>query len=324
VQRKRLTIVLAAVALLMASAASIASAELTERGDLFVSFKGGIAPNALPRTKLAPIAVSVAGTVKTLSGQRPPALRVIKIELNRGGVLDSRGLPVCHYRDLVATSPQQVMEACGDAQVGSGAYRAKTAFPEQETFPSEGQILAFNGFYKGHSAILAHIYGGNPVPITRIVVFRIHRTGGTFGTILTGRLSDTVNHYGRRRRHLPEAVPALRLPRRTTQLHQRCLRGPGGVRGRNLPLRARFDDLCRRPQTLEHPDAQLQCERLARAARTFGTQSAFRERRLSWSRGRRQRGTDAALATRPSRAVAGVGCPQPTRTLDLSNGRSLR
>ena len=140
--------------------AAYARAELTERGDLFVSFKGGIAPNTLPRTELAPIAVSVAGTVKTLSGQRPPALRVIRIELNRGGVLDSRGLPVCHYRDLVAASPRQVMEACGDAQVGSGAYRAKTAFPEQETFPSEGHILAFNGFYEGHSAILAHIYGG--------------------------------------------------------------------------------------------------------------------------------------------------------------------
>ena len=176
--------------------AAYARAELTERGDLFVSFKGGIAPNTLPRTELAPIAVSVAGTVKTLSGQRPPALRVIRIELNRGGVLDSRGLPVCHYRDLVAASPRQVMEACGDAQVGSGAYRAKTAFPEQETFPSEGHILAFNGFYEGHSAILAHIYGGSPVPITRIVVFRIRRTGGTFGTILTGRLSDAVNHYG--------------------------------------------------------------------------------------------------------------------------------
>jgi hypothetical protein len=180
----------------MASVAPAAHAELTERGDLFVNFKGGIAPDALPRTKLAPIAVSVAGTVRTLSGQRPPALRQIRIELNRGGVLDSRGLPVCRYGELIASSPQQVMEACGDAQVGSGMYRAKTAFPEQETFPSEGHILAFNGLYEGHSAILAHVYGGNPVPITRVIVFRIRRTGGTFGTVLTGRLSDAVNHYG--------------------------------------------------------------------------------------------------------------------------------
>jgi hypothetical protein len=197
-ERKKKSLLLVAVFAAIASTltTSIAEAELIERGDLFVRFKGGIDPNALPRTKLAPIAVSVAGTIKTLSGQRPPALRLIRIELNRGGVLDSHGLPVCRYRDLVAASSNQAMDACGEALVGGGAYRARTAFPEQETFPSQGHILAFNGTYEGHSAILAHIYGGNPVPITRIVVFRIRRTGGTFGTILTGRLPDSLNHYG--------------------------------------------------------------------------------------------------------------------------------
>lgn len=174
----------------------LAHAELTERGDLFVRFKGGIAPGALPRTKLAPIAISVAGTVKTLSGERPPALRRIRIELNRGGRLDPHGLPACRYGQLVAASPRQVLAACKEALVGEGAYEAKSAFPEQATFPSQGHILAFNAVYEGHSAILAHIYGHEPVPITRIIVFRIRRTGGTFGTVLTGTLPDAVNHYG--------------------------------------------------------------------------------------------------------------------------------
>ncbi|HUC07440.1 MAG TPA: hypothetical protein VMR96_05065 [Solirubrobacterales bacterium] len=176
--------------------AATAHAELTERGDLFVRFKGGIDPTALPRTTLAPITVSVAGTVKTLSGERPPALRKIRIELNKGGQLNSHGLPVCHYNELVASSPAQVLEACGDARVGEGAYNAKTAFPEQDTFPSQGHILAFNGVYKGREAILAHIFGANPVPITRIIVFHIHRTGGTYGTVISGALPVTVNRYG--------------------------------------------------------------------------------------------------------------------------------
>jgi hypothetical protein len=192
---KKTAVIVAAVAVL-GSIVPLAQAELTERGDLFVRFKGGIAPNALPRTKLAPIAVSVAGTVKTLSGERPPALRKIRIELNRGGRLDPRGLPACRYRELVAASSQQVLAACKDALVGEGAYAAKTAFPEQASFPSEGHILAFNAVYKGHSAILAHIYGHDPVPISRIIVFRIHRTGGTFGTVLTGMLPDAINHHG--------------------------------------------------------------------------------------------------------------------------------
>lgn len=181
---------------LMALIAPFAHAELTERGDLFVRFRGGIAPDALPRTKLAPIAVNVDGRVKTLSGERPPALRRIRIALNRAGRLDPHGLPVCRYSQLVAASPQKVLDACGDSLVGEGSYAAKTAFPEQETFPSHGHILAFNAVYEGQSALLAHIYGHEPVPITRIIVFRIHRTGGTFGTVLTGTLPDAVNHYG--------------------------------------------------------------------------------------------------------------------------------
>lgn len=182
--------------MLLAAIVPTARGELIERGDLFVSFKGGIAPNALPRTSLAPISISVAGTVRTLSGERPPALRQIRIALNRGGVLETDGLPRCRYSELIAASPQRALAACGDALVGDGEYQAKTAFPEQASFPAEGQILAFNAIYKGHEAIFAHVYGSNPLPITRLIVFRIHRTGGTYGTVLTGRLPDSVNHNG--------------------------------------------------------------------------------------------------------------------------------
>jgi hypothetical protein len=88
------------------------------------------------------------------------------------------------------------MHACGPAKVGEGVYRANTAFPEQDTFPSQGNIIAFNAVSKGHDAILAHIYGEDPVPITRIIVFHIRRTSGTFGTVLTGALPISVNRYG--------------------------------------------------------------------------------------------------------------------------------
>lgn len=186
------TAVIAATLLL----ASIAHAELTEKGNLFVRFQGGINPAALPRGQRAPITVSVAGRVKTLSGERPPALREIEIELNRGGRLNSTGLPVCRYGELVAVGPPRAMEACGDALVGDGAYVGQTAFPEQATFPARGHILAFNGIYRGREVILAHVYGASPVPITRIIVFYIHRSGGTYGTVIKGSLPDAVNHYG--------------------------------------------------------------------------------------------------------------------------------
>lgn len=184
------------VAALLGATATTADAELTERGDLFVRFNGGIAPNALPRERLAPIAIRVEGTVKTLSGEDPPALRRIRIELNRSGRLDSRGLPACGYRQIVAASSRQALAACGASLVGDGAYRSQTAFPEQATFPAQGHILAFNAVYRDQEAILAHVYGIDPLPITRIIVFHIRRIRGTYGTVLTGALPAADNRYG--------------------------------------------------------------------------------------------------------------------------------
>jgi hypothetical protein len=179
-----------------AGAASLAHAELTARGDLFVKFNGGIAPNALPRHARAPISVSVAGTIRTLSGERPPALREITIAINKGGELNAHGLPICRRNQIEATSGEQALAICGPSLVGEGRYQANTAFPEQATFPSNGKILAFNAVIDGREAILAHIFGTEPVPITRIVVFRIQRVEGTYGTLLTGFLPASVNHYG--------------------------------------------------------------------------------------------------------------------------------
>jgi hypothetical protein len=176
---------------------SLVGAELTAEGDLFVKFSGGIAPAELPRHRLAPIAIGIAGTVRTLSGDRPPALRKISIGLHRGGHLDTRGLPVCRKSQINPGSSAKALEVCESALIGEGRFTAKTAFPEQETYPAHGRILAFNSVRNGHPTILAHIYGADPVPITRVIVFRIHRhPGATFDTTLTGSLPVAVNRYG--------------------------------------------------------------------------------------------------------------------------------
>ncbi len=192
--RPLLSLLLAAALLL--SIATSADAELVERGGLFVRFQGGLAPTALPRDSLAPISVSVDGTVKTLSGERPPALRRISIELNRGGVLDPRGLPVCRFEELRSTADKQALANCGDALVGRGSYLASTAFPEQLSFPSSGQILAFNAVVAGRPAILAHVYGTEPVAMTRLITFHIRHRRGAYGTVLTGALPPALNRYG--------------------------------------------------------------------------------------------------------------------------------
>jgi hypothetical protein len=190
---------LAAAAIAIASLAttvSVAHAELIARGNLFVKFSGGIAPDALPRRAPAPISVSVAGTVKTLSGQRPPALRQISIAINRGGHIDTQGLPTCRRSQIEPSSTSEARAKCRSALVGEGSYRASVAFPEQESFPSQGRILAFNAVVGGHRAILAQVYGARPVSITRIIVFSIREKQGTYGTVLTGSLPPSINRYG--------------------------------------------------------------------------------------------------------------------------------
>ncbi len=190
----------ATLALALFAAAS-AHAELIESGDLFVHFDGGIAPNALPRESRAPITVSVEGTVRTLSGERPPSLRHISIALNRGGRLQSRGLPLCDRSRIEPSTTGQALEACGPALVGRGSYLAEIAFPDQAPFASRGRIVAFNSRTEdGGEAVIAHVYAAKPAPITRIIVFRISRRAGTYGTVLSGAIPPSVNHYGYVRR----------------------------------------------------------------------------------------------------------------------------
>jgi hypothetical protein len=188
--------VLALAAVLLGATASFAQAELSASGNLFVTFNGGIFPAALPRRALSSISVRLGGKVRTLSGEHPPALRGIYIALNRAGHLDVRGLSTCRRRQVESTSSAQALAACADALVGTGNYVAKTSFPEQASFASHGKILAFNSTSAGHPAILIHVYGQSPAPTTRTFVFQIHHTSGTFGTILTAALPQSLNRFG--------------------------------------------------------------------------------------------------------------------------------
>ena len=176
--------------------ASAANAELVERGDLFVKFRGGIFPTTLPRHLDAPIRVSVDGTIKTLSGGRPPALRNIVIAINRGGRIDTRGLPTCPRSRIEPATAREALKACRPALIGEGHYVAALALPEQSSFPLSGRLLAFNAVVGGGRAILVHVYGEDPAPISRVFVFHIRRTHGTFGTVLTADLPESLNRNG--------------------------------------------------------------------------------------------------------------------------------
>jgi hypothetical protein len=189
-------VVLLVLAATLVFGAALANAELVERGNLFVRFQGGIAPTNLPRSTNAPISVRVDGTVRTLSGEQPPALRFISIAINRGGRIETKGLPVCRRSQIEAGTSKAALAACRGALVGTGRYVAGVDFPEQATFPLQGRILAFNTVIGGERAILAHVYGRTPFPNSRIFVFHIRPSTGTYGTVLTAALPLALNRNG--------------------------------------------------------------------------------------------------------------------------------
>jgi len=184
------------LAILMLVFAASAGAELSQKGDLFVHFGGGISPKALPRDSRASIAVRIEGTIRGLSGEHPPPLRRIKIELNRGGVLDAKGLPTCRQSQIEFATGPEALATCGSALVGAGGIVARTDLGGQANTRIRGEVLLFNSVANGQPSILAHIFQKKPAQIIRVVVFRVQRRGGQFGTVITGKLSPSLNTNG--------------------------------------------------------------------------------------------------------------------------------
>jgi hypothetical protein len=191
---RALTLALTAVAIL--ATAALASAEVTQEGNLRVSFTGGIAPHALPRQGTAPVRVTLAGEIKTTDGQAPPQLRTLSLAINRNGKLDYRGLPVCHYHQIQPASTNEAIETCPDSVVGEGDFKANVVLPEQSPFPSAGKVIAFNGILHGRHVIFAHIYGTKPLPQSNVLAFELSRTTGAYRTTLTAELPRVAAEWG--------------------------------------------------------------------------------------------------------------------------------
>ncbi len=180
----------------LASTAVLARAEVTQRGDLRVSFSGSLSPHALPRTAPAPVRVSMGGQIATTDGAAPPQLQRISIAINRQGRLSAAGLPVCALRQIQPSTTAGALEACRRSLVGEGSFSAKVLLPEEAPFPSAGKVYAFNGTFHGRPAILAHVYGTQPAPTSSTIPFLISSSHGTYGTVLRASLPRVTSKWG--------------------------------------------------------------------------------------------------------------------------------
>ena len=182
--------------LVIALVAAGASATVTQQGTLRVKFAGKLSPSRLPRTGLAPVAVSLSGDISTTDHSTPPQLQEITMAINRHGRLNPTGLPRCHFHQIQPASTGEARAACADSLVGTGSFQANVVLPDQSPFPSDGRVLAFNGVLHGRPVIYAHIYGTKPVPISQLITFRIHRIEGTYRVVLAAELPRVAAAWG--------------------------------------------------------------------------------------------------------------------------------
>jgi hypothetical protein len=188
-----------AVALIAATGLCLAApapAEVTQQGTLRVAFGGKIAPHRLPRQGKAPVAVTLTGEIKTTTAADPPQLRTISIAINRNGRLDYQGLPRCNFHQIQPSTTTEALASCRRSLVGTGTFKADIALPEQSPFPSNGQILAFNGNLHGRPVIYAHIYGTEPLPTSFVLPFEIHHARGRYATTLLAALPRVAADWG--------------------------------------------------------------------------------------------------------------------------------
>jgi hypothetical protein len=184
-------------ALTLGLGATAATATVVQDGSVRVTFLAQVSPYKLPRTGTAPITVFVAGHVAAPQGGIPPQLRRMEIEVNRHGLLQSRGLAACRVSQIKTATTQRALRICPSALIGSGRFWAHIVLPDQDPYPTHGRLLIFNGRQGPKQLVLAHIFTSNPFPTSFVVAFalrHIHR--GPYGTELAANLPQALGDWG--------------------------------------------------------------------------------------------------------------------------------
>lgn len=188
---------LIALAFLVAlGAAGGAQAEKEIDGNLIVTFDGGIAPHALPRTGAAPVSVTVDSSFATTDeSDPPPQLRQIAIGINKDGKIYDRGLPTCQVRRIQPSTIAAAKRICGGAIVGSGHIQVQVDLASQAPFTFKGPMLVFHATRTGgHRRLLAQVYGRKP-PSAFVLTFKIVQRKGTFGTLIKTSLPKAARKW---------------------------------------------------------------------------------------------------------------------------------
>ncbi|HEU4393318.1 MAG TPA: hypothetical protein VFR04_06755 [Solirubrobacterales bacterium] len=187
--------VLALVAGLFAAGAS---GGRTIVGNLMIDFHLDSAPHKLLRLVDTPIRFWGSARIQTKDGTTPPPLEHLMVEADRFGHLETRGLPVCTRRKLLATTAAQARGLCPGAIVGTGRGSGVVEFPEQSPIPASSPITFFNGpEIGGDPSVIVHAHLDIPAPTTYLVPIRIETIdNGIYGFRVEADVPPIAGGYG--------------------------------------------------------------------------------------------------------------------------------
>lgn len=204
-------------------------------GNMILTLDGGVTPTALPRKVFAPLGFRASGSLTTVDGTHPPALKEAVFDSDKDILVNVEGLPACRYDRLVALDTRRAEAACGNAILGKGSATVRVAFPEQAPFDATGPLILFNGGERnGALTLFVYTYVDVPVP-TAVVstatltvqrkgpyglhsVIDIPRIAGGAGSFIRGNISArrVYTHKGERRSVLSGRCPDGRIQARGT------------------------------------------------------------------------------------------------------------
>ncbi len=184
---------------LVAASATIAQAttETKVKGTLVTTVSAKLSPHRLPRSGRAPVAVSLGWKVSTSDGSEPPSLKKLRIEINKNGILDPTGLPVCPYNKIQPASTERALRSCRSSLVGRGSFAALIGLEGQQSYVSKGKMVVFNSKKGGKPVLFGQIYSARPFSSSFVIIFKVSKAKkGAYGTTLTAVLPPNLRAWG--------------------------------------------------------------------------------------------------------------------------------
>jgi hypothetical protein len=225
---------------LLAFSVGGADAALIKIGNLVLKTDGGFRPSALPRDDYAPIDFRAHADLINTEGGAPTPLQELRLDFDRNGKLETRGLPVCPPARIAHANTGQARKKCAGALIGTGHVGAILFF-EGTGVRARVKASLFNGPRKGgNPTVIGHAYSTIPRPRTYVVVIPIERRRGAYSyratfdvpkiaaegvlTHIDGRIGLRYTHGGKQR-----SYASARCPTGVIKVHGHLLFADGTI-----------------------------------------------------------------------------------------------